>query len=102
MTKPSISTSASPNTSPRDVTINIRARKAQRELIDQAAAVQGKTRSEFMLESAYQQAQAVLLEQCFFALDEDQFNAFTALLDSPPICHERLRALLASPSPWES
>lgn len=102
MTKPSLSTSVNANTPPRDVTINIRARKAQRELIDQAATVQGKTRSEFMLESAYQQAQAVLLEQCFFGLDEDQFNAFTALLDSPPTSHDKLRALLASPSPWDS
>nr|WP_295614130.1 DUF1778 domain-containing protein [Chamaesiphon sp. GL140_3_metabinner_50] len=35
----------------RDVTINIRAKKNQRDLIDRAAELQGKSRSEFMLES---------------------------------------------------
>ncbi|MDB9509825.1 DUF1778 domain-containing protein [Kamptonema animale CS-326] len=35
-----------------DVTINIRAKQNQRDLIDRAARVQGKRRSEFMLESA--------------------------------------------------
>jgi len=85
----------------RDVTINIRAQKAQRDLIDQAAAVQGKTRSEFMLQCAYQQAQSVLLDQCFFNLEADAFQALTATLDAPPQSHQGLRQLLATPSPWE-
>jgi uncharacterized protein (DUF1778 family) len=92
---------SNPITSTRDVTINIRAHRSQRDLIDQAAAVQGKTRSEFMLESAYQQAQTVLLEQCFFPLDDKDFEAFTALLDRPPTNHKGLRGLLTSKSPWE-
>ena len=50
----------------RDVTINIRAKANQRALIDRAAQLQGKSRSEFMLESAYQKAQDVLLDRCFF------------------------------------
>uniref|UniRef100_UPI0037BE3A16 DUF1778 domain-containing protein n=1 Tax=Chamaesiphon sp. OTE_75_metabat_556 TaxID=2964692 RepID=UPI0037BE3A16 len=41
----------------RDVTINIRAKKNQRDLIDRAAELQGKSRSEFMLESAQKTAQ---------------------------------------------
>lgn len=36
----------------RDAAINLRARPDQRDLIDQAAAVLGKTRSDFMLETA--------------------------------------------------
>ena len=37
---------------PRDVHINLRARVAQRELIDQAAQASGRNRSDFMLEAA--------------------------------------------------
>jgi uncharacterized protein (DUF1778 family) len=85
----------------RDVTINIRAKQNQRDLIDQAAIVQGKTRSEFMLESAYQKAQDVLLERSFFSLDEHQYQQFLELLDSPPTRNEKLQALLSNPSPWE-
>jgi uncharacterized protein (DUF1778 family) len=51
----------------RDVTINIRAKKNQRDLIDRAAQLQGKSRSEFMLESAQKTAQDVLLAICGIA-----------------------------------
>lgn len=40
------------NGSPRDININIRAKRTQRDLIDQAAEVLGKSRSNFMLETA--------------------------------------------------
>lgn len=85
----------------RDVTINIRAKQNQRDLIDQAAAVQGKSRSEFMLESAYQKAQDVLLDRCFFGFDEPTFKQFLALLDAPPTRNETLHTLLTTEAPWD-
>ncbi|BAU10849.1 hypothetical protein LEP3755_13410 [Leptolyngbya sp. NIES-3755] len=85
----------------RDVTINIRATQSQRDLIDCAAEVQGKSRSEFMLESAYQRAQDVLLDRCFFALDQQKFEQFEALLNQPPAPNDKLRNLLNTKAPWE-
>ena len=85
----------------RDVTINIRAQPNQRDLIDRAAQLQGKSRSEFMLESAYQKAQDVLLDRCFFGLDEIKFKQFLALLDAPPTQNQKLNALLKTKSPWD-
>ena len=85
----------------RDVKINIRAKQNQRDLIDRAARVQGKSRSEFMLESAYQKAQAVLLDQCFFGLDEEKFQQFVERLDAPPTVNDKLQVLLTSKSPWD-
>ena len=64
----------------RDVTINIRAKQTQRDLIDRAAEIEGKSRSEFMLETAYQKAQEVLLDRSFFVLDELKFQRFLDLL----------------------
>ncbi|WP_310410031.1 DUF1778 domain-containing protein [Chamaesiphon sp. OTE_8_metabat_110] len=61
----------------RDVTINIRAKKNQRDLIDRAAELQGKSRSEFMLESAQKTAQDVLLDQRFLKQFYDRYR-FTA------------------------
>jgi len=78
----------------RDVTINIRAKANQRDLIDRAAQLQGKSRSEFMLESAYQKAQDVLLDRCFFGLDEIKFK-------QPPTPNQKLNALLKTKSPWD-
>jgi uncharacterized protein (DUF1778 family) len=85
----------------RDVTINIRAKQNQRDVIDRAAEVQGKSRSEFMLESSYQKAQEVLLERSFFGLDELKFKQFVALLDAPPTRDEKLRTLLKTKAPWD-
>ena len=85
----------------RDVTINIRAKLNQRALIDRAAQLQGKSRSEFMLESAYQKAQDVILDRCFFGLDELKFKQFLALLDEPPTPNLKLNTLLKTKSPWD-
>lgn len=85
----------------RDVTINIRAQQNQRDLIDRAAQIQGKSRSEFMLESAYQKAQDVLLDRTFFGLDEAKFKQFVALLDAPTVPNEKLHTLLTTKSPWD-
>ncbi|MEI2713951.1 MAG: DUF1778 domain-containing protein [Nocardioides sp.] len=51
------------------VTISIRAKAGQRDLIDQAADRLGRSRSDFMLEAACRQAEDVLLDQTYFALD---------------------------------
>jgi hypothetical protein len=42
---------------PRDININIRAKRTQRDLIDQAAEMLGKSRSDFMLETACREAE---------------------------------------------
>ena len=85
----------------RDVTINIRVRQTQRDVIDHAAEVQGKSRSEFMIESSYQKAQEVILDRSFFGLDEMKFQEFVALLDAPPTQNDQLRTLLTTKAPWD-
>ena len=85
----------------RDVTINIRAKQNQRDLIDRAAEVQNKSRSEFMLESAYRKAQDVILERSFFGLDEVKFQQFIELLDTPPKLNENLRVSLTTKPLWD-
>jgi uncharacterized protein (DUF1778 family) len=85
----------------RSVTINLRADKKKRFLIDRAAETLGKNRSEFMLEAACREATSVLLDQRFFLLDEKVYKRFTAALDKPPAENRRLRRLLATKAAWE-
>lgn len=85
----------------RNVTINIRAQQRQRELIDQAATMLGKNRSDFMLEIACREAEAVLLDRRMFAVDADTWTRFNALLDAPPRELPELRKLLATKAPWD-
>jgi uncharacterized protein (DUF1778 family) len=86
----------------RDTVINVRVSRILRELIDRAADVVGKSRSEFILESARTQAIDVLLDQRLFSLDADRYNAFIAALEAPPAPNEKLRQLMASKAPWET
>jgi uncharacterized protein (DUF1778 family) len=85
----------------RDVTINIRAHQAQRDLIDRAADALGKNRSDFMLETACREAEAVLLERRLFMLDDEKFQQFVELLDTPPSVNQNLRKLLTTKAPWD-
>jgi uncharacterized protein (DUF1778 family) len=86
---------------PRDVAINLRANRKQRALIDRAAEAVGKNRSDFMLEAACREADAVLLDRRLFLLDEKSYRRFIAALDRPPADNPRLRRLLTSKSPWD-
>ena len=85
----------------RDAAINLRALPEERDLIDQAASVLGKNRSDFMLEAACERAQSVLLDQVFFRLDADKFNQFVALLDAPQTPNAGLERLMAVKAPWD-
>jgi uncharacterized protein (DUF1778 family) len=85
----------------RDVTIKIRAHQGQRDLIDRAAEALGKNRSDFMLETACREAEAVLLDRRLFMVDEEKFQQFVELLDRPPATNANLRNLLAKKAPWE-
>ncbi|HYD32289.1 MAG TPA: DUF1778 domain-containing protein [Azospirillaceae bacterium] len=86
----------------RSVSINIRAPRPQRDLIDRAAQVLRKTRTEFMLESACQAAEEALLDQRVFFLDDDQHKQFLERLDTVGPDIKKLAALLNRKAPWEA
>lgn len=88
-------------TAKRQTTISVRAPAAQRALIDQAAQVQGKTRTDFMLEAACEKAQQVLLERTVFALDSKRFRRFVEVLDAPLHDQQARSRLLGKRAPWE-
>ena len=70
------------------------------DLIDSAAAAEGKTRLEFVLESADVRAMNVLLNQRIFTLDPEQSAAFADVMDNPLTPNEALKTLMKRPAPW--
>ena len=86
----------------REASINIRAMRSQRDLIDKAAAVRNKTRSDFMLEAACQEAENVLLDRRLFHLNDEDYDAFEAVMKAPLSENPTLQKLLAKKAPWES
>jgi uncharacterized protein (DUF1778 family) len=85
----------------RAAPINIRARSTQRNLIDKAAAMLNKNRSDFMLEAACREAENVLLDQRLFLVDDNAWQAFEILIDAPVKDNPALRKLLNDKAPWE-
>ncbi|EAA4084354.1 DUF1778 domain-containing protein [Salmonella enterica subsp. salamae] len=87
----------------REAPINIRAKTSQRDLIDMAASLVSKTRTDFVLEAACREAQDILLDRRLFILDDKQYDAFLAELDAPitPERQARINDLMSRKSPWE-
>jgi uncharacterized protein (DUF1778 family) len=83
------------------VSINIRAKAKQRDLIDRAAQRLGRSRSDFMLEAACREAVDVLLDQAYFSVEPDTFRKLCKLLERPLPPTDKLRRLLKNKAPWE-
>lgn len=82
--------------------INLRIEGGTRRLIDEAAAILGKTRTEFMIESARRQAIEVLLDQRLFLLAPNRYDAFLQALDNPPAPGPKLKSLLRRTPAWRT
>jgi uncharacterized protein (DUF1778 family) len=80
--------------------LNLRVKPEDRALIDRAARALGKSRTDFMLESARNAAQDALLDQTLFLLDAKTFQQFVARLDAPPVPSESLRRTMNASPPW--
>jgi uncharacterized protein (DUF1778 family) len=78
---------------------NLRIRKDVRGLIDRAAQVRGKTRSEFMIEASHRAAEEALLDEALVRVDAKTYAHFLKVLDQPPsgAGYDRL---MKAPSPW--
>jgi uncharacterized protein (DUF1778 family) len=93
MAKPTPETRAKP--------INLRIREDVRILIDRAAKIRGKTRSDFMIDAAYRAAEDTLLDQTLVKVDEESYRHFLAVLDQPP-SGEGFARLMNARKPWRS
>ena len=94
-------TSECPPTTDAKGSINLRIEAKTRQLIDEAAAILGKTRTEFMIDSARREAVDVLLDQRLFVLDGQRFDSFMNALDNPPAPGAKLKALLRRVPAWQ-
>jgi uncharacterized protein (DUF1778 family) len=82
--------------------LNLRITAELRGLIDQAAALSGKNRTDFVLDAARHAAEDTLLDRTLFMVDPEAFTAFLALLDAPPQPNTPLRRSLQTAAPWET
>lgn len=82
-------------------TLNVRIKPELRSLIDRAAQLLGKNRTDFVLDAARHAAEDALLDRTIFVLDRKAYGEFLARLDAPPRPNERLRRSLQARAPWD-
>ena len=91
----------SPERPSRRETLNIRIRPEVRGLIDRAAQVRGKNRTDFILDAARRAAEEALLDRAIMSVSPEAYADFLARLEAPPQPNERLRRTLQTPPPWD-
>ena len=77
----------------------------QRQMIDQAAAAEGISRTEFILRSCQERARDVLLDRTLFSLTPEQITALLADVEDPcAVAQDQasIERLLAIPQPWHA
>lgn len=97
---PSQNPSATDHRKQRDTRLNLRVTGAQADLIRRAADTTDRTITDFVVESASVAAQRILADRRWFALDDDAWADFEALLSRPVVFKPRLSARLNAPDPF--
>jgi uncharacterized protein (DUF1778 family) len=82
-------------------TLNIRIKPELRGLIDRAAELSGKNRTDFVLDAARHAAEDTLLDRTVFVVNPKAYAEFLVRLDAPPRPSARLRRSLQTTAPWE-
>jgi uncharacterized protein (DUF1778 family) len=79
----------------------LRIKAELRGLIDRAAQLAGKNRTDFVLDAARRAAEDTLLDRTVFSVSSRAYAEFLARLDAPPRPNDRLRRTMKDPAPWE-
>lgn len=85
----------------RDKQINIRATDEERAVIDYAAGLVNKNRTDFIIEKAVHEAQNIILDQRVFVLDDARYQAFIKQLEAPVQNVEGRQRLMDAKPEWK-
>lgn len=86
----------------RKQAISIRLSKRDIATIDRAAALRGRSRTDFVRDAAICEAETVLVENQLIGMNADGFAHFTAQLAGPAEPVPEIVELLNCPAPWDA
>ena len=84
----------------RSQRLGIRTTSSQAALIKLAAELKGKSVTDFILSSACETAEQIILNQRIFITDENAWKAFNDILDRPVKENKKLKKLITAPPVW--
>ena len=85
----------------KDHPLSMRLPEADIAIIDRAAILRGRSRTDFVREAAVRAAEEVVLEAMPIRMSASGFDAFMAALAAPPAPVPEMVELLRRPAPWE-
>ena len=86
---------------PQTRMVNMRIPVKQLSFLDHVAQMEGKTRTNFILDAANSYATNAFLDRTFFNLTEAQWEAFNDVLDAPAKDNPQLAKIMSQKAPWE-
>ncbi len=86
----------------KDHPLSMRLPDADIAIIDRAASLRGRSRTEFMRDAAVRTAEEVIMENTVIRMSREGFAAFVDLLDRPAKPVPEMVKLLKRPAPWET
>ncbi|WFU06646.1 DUF1778 domain-containing protein (plasmid) [Rhizobium sp. CB3171] len=75
--------------------------RTTRNLIDRAAELLGKTRTDFILEASERRAEEMLPDRTIFTVSPEIYAEYLARLDAPAQLNERLTRTMSTKAPWD-
>lgn len=89
------------NAERKDHPISMRLPEADIAMIDRAAGLRGRSRTDFVREAAVRAAEDVLMENRLIRMSPEGFADFMAVLSRPATPAPEMVELAKRPAPWE-
>jgi len=86
---------------PKAHPISMRLPEADIAMIDRAAGLRGRSRTDFVRDAAVRAAEDVLMENRLIRMSAEGFVEFTAVLSAPATAVPEMVELAKRPAPWE-
>lgn len=86
----------------KEYPLSMRLPDADIAIIDRAAGVRGRSRTDFVREAAVRAAEDVLMESTLFRMSPAGFSAFVRTLAAPGTAVPEMVELLGRSAPWEA
>jgi uncharacterized protein (DUF1778 family) len=89
------------STERKDHPLSMRLPEADIAIIDRAAGLRGRSRTDFVREAAVRAAEEIVMEASLIRMSPAGFKAFLAALSGPAKPVPEMVEVLKRPSPWE-
>lgn len=86
----------------KDHPLSMRLPDADLAIIDRAAQLRGRSRTEFMRDAAVRAAEEAIMDTNLLRVSPEAFDAFVAMMDAPAKPVPALTELLRRSAPWEA